>query len=483
MVIKIAIRSVGIRRLFSGSGAARRGDRRRAHGADDPPLSRLMAPDDRGDDLDPAMLTSLVVLYFLGETINTMTLGGLALAVGILVDDSTVTIENTYRLLDEEKMSLPKATLHGAAEIAVPTLVSTLAISCVFTSVIFLEGPAKYLFTPLGLAVVFAMLASYGLSRTLTPITIGQLLKGHHNDASAGNSGDGFFARFHASFDRGFEHLREGYVGLLTVMLTHRAIVPILAVLVLSLGAVMFVFVGRDFYPAIDGGMIQLHVRAPPGTRIETTEQIFQAVEDKIRQGIPKEDLDLIVDNFGVPARSYNWAFSDGSSIAVNDGVIMVSLKDGHAPTADYIRKLREVLPAAFPEDMFYFQPADMATQILNFGLTAQIDVRTVGYDRVKNLRIAEELRQRIAAIPGVVDAHIQQEVYAPDFYIQIDRARALQLGITTSDIGNNLGTSLSSSEQVSPNFWTDPTNGIPYYIAVQTPQYLVSSMGDIGNT
>ncbi len=430
-----------------------------------------------------AMLTSLVVLYFLGETINTMTLGGLALAVGILVDDSTVTIENTYRLLDEEKMPLPRATLHGAAEIAVPTLVSTLAISCVFTSVVFLEGPAKYLFTPLGLAVVFAMLASYGLSRTLTPITIGVLLKGQQHGGPAGNPGSGFFARFHASFERSFEHLRQGYVGLLTMLVTRRAIVPIVAVLVLALGAVMFTFVGRDFYPAIDGGMIQLHVRAPPGTRIEVTEQIFQKVEDKIRQVIPKQDLDLIVDNFGVPARSYNWAFADGTTIAVNDGVIMVSLKDGHPPTADYVRKLREVLPAAFPEDLFYFQPADMATQILNFGITAQIDVRTVGYDRVKNLHIAEELRRRIAVIPGVVDAHIQQEVYAPDFYVQIDRARALQFGITVSDIGNNISTSLSSSEQVQPNFWTDPTNGIPYYIAVQTPQYLVSSMGDLGNT
>jgi multidrug efflux pump subunit AcrB len=430
-----------------------------------------------------AMLTSLVVLYFLGETINTMTLGGLALAVGILVDDSTVTIENTCRLLDEEKMPLPRATLHGAAEIAVPTLVSTLAISCVFTSVVFLEGPAKYLFTPLGLAVVFAMLASYGLSRTLTPITIGLLLKGQQQGGSPGNPGSGFFTRFHASFERGFEHLRQGYVGLLTMLVTRRAIVPIVAVLVLALGAVMFIFVGRDFYPAIDGGMIQLHVRAPPGTRIEVTEQIFQKVEDKIRQVIPKQDLDLIVDNFGVPARSYNWAFADGTTIAVNDGVIMVSLKDGHAPTADYVRELREVLPAAFPEDLFYFQPADMATQILNFGITAQIDVRTVGYDRVKNLRIAEELWRRIAAIPGVVDAHIQQEVYAPDFYVQIDRARALQFGITVSDIGNNISTSLSSSEQVQPNFWTDPTNGIPYYIAVQTPQYLVSSLGDLGNT
>jgi len=430
-----------------------------------------------------AMLTSLVVLYFLGETINTMTLGGLALAVGILVDDSTVTIENTYRLLDEEKMPLPKATLHGAAEIAMPTLVSTLAISCVFTSVIFLEGPAKFLFTPLGLAVVFAMLASYSLSRTLTPITIGLLLKGQQHGESAEKPGNGLFARFHASFERGFEHLRENYVQLLTMLLTRRIIVPILAVLVLALGAVMFVFVGRDFYPAIDGGMIQLHVRAPPGTRIEVTEQIFQAVEDKIHAVIPKKDLDLIVDNFGVPARVYNWAFSDGTTIAVNDGVIMVSLNQGHAPTADYVRKLREVLPAAFPEDLFYFQPADMATQILNFGLTAEIDVRTVGYDRVKNLRIAKELRRRIAAIPGVADAHLQQEVDAPDFYVQIDRARALQFGITASDIGNNVGTSLSSSEQVSPNFWTDPTNGIPYFIAVQTPEYQVSSLNDLGNT
>ena len=352
-----------------------------------------------------AMLTSLVVLYFLGETINTMTLGGLALAVGILVDDTTVTIENTYRLLDEEKMPLPKATLHGAAEIAMPTLVSTLAISCVFTSVVFLEGPAKYLFTPLGLAVVFAMLASYGLSRTLTPITIGQILKGRHNGGSdplpnppplagKGRVG-GLFSRFHASFERGFERLRESYVELLRTLLYRRAIVPIAAALVLALGAVMFVFVGRDFYPAIDGGMIQLHVRAPPGTRIETTEQIFQKVEDRIREIIPKDDLDLIVDNFGVPAVSYNWAFADGTTIAVNDGVIMVSLKQGHAPTADYVRKLREVLPAAFPEDLFYFQPADIATQILNFGLTAQIDVRTVGYDRANNLRIAEELRRR----------------------------------------------------------------------------------------
>jgi multidrug efflux pump subunit AcrB len=291
-----------------------------------------------------AILSSLVVLYFLGDTLNTMTLGGLALAVGILVDDSTVTIENTHRLLTEEGRPLPEATLYGAAGIAVPTLVSTLAISCVFTSVIFLQGPAKYLFTPLGLAVVFAMLASYGLSRTLTPITIGLLLQGEHRGAEA--AGSGWFARFHRGFEQGFERLRAGYVELLHMLLTRRLVIPLVAVLVLTLGAVMFVFVGRDFFPAIDGGQIQLHVRAPPGTRIEVTEQIFQSVENKIREVVPEADLDLIVDNIGLPARLYNLAFADGTTIGVNDGVIQVSLKEGHAPTAEYDRKLREVLPA-----------------------------------------------------------------------------------------------------------------------------------------
>src|SRR6202040_548485 len=231
-----------------------------------------------------SILTSLVVLYFLGDTINTMTLGGLALAIGILVDDSTVTIENTHRLLGEERMPLPMATLHGAAGIAVPTLVSTLAISCVFVSVVFLHGPAKYLFTPLGLAVVFAMLASYGFSRTLTPITIGLLLKGEHRGNEAPT---GWFSRLFAKFERGFETMRNGYTELLHTLLSSRMIVPIAAVLVLALGGTLFMFVGRDFFPIIDGGQIQLHVRAPAGTRIEKTEQIFQAVEDKIREVIP----------------------------------------------------------------------------------------------------------------------------------------------------------------------------------------------------
>jgi multidrug efflux pump subunit AcrB len=318
-----------------------------------------------------AILTSLVALYFLGHTLNTMTLGGLALAVGILVDDSTVTIENTHRLRSEEGMPLPQATLHGAAGIAVPTLISTLAISCVFTSVIFLEGPAKYLFTPLGLAVVFAMLASYALSRTLTPITIGLLLKGERHDEA---SRRGLFARFHAVFERRFEDFRHTYTALLTALLRHPVILPGVALVVLGLGATLFMLVGRDFFPPIDGGQIQLHVRAPPATRIERTEQIFQAVENKIREIIPESERELIVDNIGLPARAYNLAFTDGSTIGINDGVILVALKEGHAPTADYVRKLRQALPAAFPEDIFYFQAADMVTQILNFGLPAQID-------------------------------------------------------------------------------------------------------------
>jgi multidrug efflux pump subunit AcrB len=427
-----------------------------------------------------SILTSLIVLHFLGHTLNTMTLGGMALAVGILVDDSTVTIENTHRLRGEG-MNLAAATLHGSAGIAVPTLVSTLAISCVFTSVVFLEGPAKFLFTPLGLAVVFAMLASYALSRTLTPVMIGLLLKGEHH-TGAGSSRN-FFTRFHYGFEHGFERFRQGYVRSLTTLLERRLIAPIVAVLILALGGVMFTMVGRDFFPAIDGGQIKLHVRAPAATRIEATEAVFQAVENEIREIIPERERDLIVDDIGIPQRLYNLSFTDGSTIGPNGGVILVSLKEGHAPTARYVRKLREVLPAAFPDVSFYFQAADMVTQILNFGLPAQIDVRTVGRDRATNLRVARELRRRIAAIPGIADAHLQQELDAPAFLATIDRARALQFGLSTQSVANDVNVSLSSSEQVTPTFWTDPVAGIPYYIAVQTPEYQVSSLNALGNT
>ena len=429
-----------------------------------------------------AILSSLIVLYFLGETLNTMTLGGLALAVGILVDDSTVTIENTHRLLTEEGMPLPQATLHGSAGIAVPTLVSTLAISCVFSSLVFLEGPAKFLFTPLGLAVVFAMVASYIISRTLTPIAIGLLLR-HEDHRPANDRRRTWFSRLSGLFERGFERMRVGYSAALARLMHRHLVVGGVSLFILVLGGVMFTLVGRDFFPAIDASQIQLHVRAPAGTRVETTEQYFQAIEDKIREIIPEKDRGLIIDNIGLPARAYNLAFTDGSTIGANDGVIQIALRAGHAPAADYIRKMRVALPAAFPDTIFYFQAADVITQILNFGLPSQINVRTVGYDRVTNLRVAKELQQRLAAVPGIVDAHLQQEVDAPAFYAEIDRARAAQLGLNANEVATNINVSLSSSQQVTPNFWTDPSSGIPYYLAVQTPEYRVSTLNDLYNT
>jgi multidrug efflux pump subunit AcrB len=291
------------------------------------------------------------------------------------------------------------------------------------------------------------MLASYTLSRTLTPVIIGLLLNGEPH----GEGSEGWFARFHAGFDRGFERFRRGYVRVLAMLLKRRLIVPVVAALMIALGGAMLTVVGRDFFPAIDGGQIKLHVRAPAETRIEATEGIFQDVEDKIREVIPARDRALIVDDFGIPARLYNLAFTDGSTINVNDGVILISLKEGHAPTADYVHRLREALPDAFPSVTFYFQAADMTTQILNFGLPAQIDVRVVGRDRVTNVRVAEELRSRIAAIPGIADAHLQQELDAPAFMVNIDRSRALELGLNAEAIATDLNTSLSSWNRSRP--------------------------------
>jgi multidrug efflux pump subunit AcrB len=291
------------------------------------------------------------------------------------------------------------------------------------------------------------------------------------------------FARFHAAFARGFETMRHSYSRSLRELVTHPFIIPAGMVTVLAFGAVLYPVVGRDFFPAIDGGQIQLHVRAPAGSRIENTERVFQDVENKIREIIPDNDRELIVDNIGLPARPYNVAFTDGSTIGVNDGVVLVSLKEGHRPTAEYVGKLREVLPAAFPEVTFYFRAADIVTQILDFGLPAQIDVRTVGYDRANNLLVAKELQRRIAAIPGIADAHLQQEVDAPAFLASIDRTRAAQLGLNANTIATNVNVSLSSSEQVTPNFWTDPKSGIPYYLAAQTPESKISSLNDLANT
>ena len=426
-----------------------------------------------------SILTSIAVLSALGQTINTMTLGGLALAVGILVDDSTVTIENTHRLL-EEGMEFDQAVLEGAAGIAVPTLISTLAICCVFVSVFFLQGAARYLFTPLAMAVVFAMLASYCISRTLTPIMIGLLIRKEHESHGEPS---GWLARFHAGFNAKFDRFRDFYGWLLAGILRRKILTPTVALLVIIGAGVMALNVGSDFFPAVDAGLIQLHVRAPARTRIERTEQIFQEIEDKIRTVIPPTDLKLVLDNIGLPQRLYNLAFTDGSTIGVNDGVIQMELNEGHRPTVDIMKKLRRELHVAFPDVTFYFQPADLVTQVLNFGVPTQIDVQIQGRDRENNKRVLALLQQKMAKVPGLVDAHIQQELNAPEIFYTVDRTRAQQLGLNMQDVANNLNISLSSSEQVSPNFWTDPKNGIPYFMPVQTPEYRIATKNQLDNT
>jgi multidrug efflux pump subunit AcrB len=427
-----------------------------------------------------SILSSIAILAALGQTINTLTLGGLALAVGILVDDSTVAIENTHRLF-EENVAFDTAVLEGSAGIALPTLVSTLAISSVFLAVFFLQGPAHFLFTPLGMAVVFAMLTSYVISRTLTPIIIRSLLRTEQARQHAGTAAS-WLDRFHARFNEGFDRFRESYAVILEGVLHHHLAVIGVVVAVLLGAGIILMNVGTDFFPQVDAGVIQLHVRAPARTRIEVTEQIFHDIEKEIAEVVPAQDLGLVLDNIGLPARLYNLAFTDGSTIGVNDGLILVSLKEGHAPTGDYIRQLRAKLRQDFPEVLFYFQPADMVTQILNFGIPSQIDVQIQGRDAAANQEIAKQVRQQMAKVPGLVDVHIQQELDAPQLYYAIDRTRAEQLGLNVNDIATNLNISLSSSEQVSPNFWTDPKNGIPYYLAVQTPEYRIASLNDLNN-
>jgi multidrug efflux pump subunit AcrB len=430
-----------------------------------------------------SILASLIVLAALGETINIMTLGGLALAVGILVDDATVAIENTYRLLEEGR-PFRLAVVEGAAGIAKPALISTLSICCAFISVAFLTDAAKYLFTPQALAVVFAMLASYVLSRTLVPILIDVLVKTEHARKHEGPpKPPGIFGQLHNQFEVRFERFQRAYGLLLRHILIHPAKLLTVAGCTVAVSATLFLFVGNDYFPQVDAGQMQLHVRGKSGLRLEETERLFQSVEDVIRQVVPPRDLGLMLDNIGLSSNNLNLAFSDGSAVGLNDGQIQISLKTGHAPTAIYMRRLRTVLRERFPESTFYFQAADMITQILNFGLPAPIDVRVTGRAQENNLKVAQQLLEQIKRVRGAVDVHLHQIVNAPEFFVDVDRIRAAQLGLTESSIAGDLGTSLSSSFQTNPNFWTDPRNGVPYQVAVQTPEYRVSSMSDLVNT
>jgi CzcA family heavy metal efflux pump len=429
-----------------------------------------------------SILSSLTILSFMGHTLNTMTLGGLALSIGILVDDATVTIENIHRHISGElgRKSLRQAVLDGAAEIATPTFVATLTICIVFVSVIFLTGPAKYLFTPMALAVVFAMAASYFLSRTLAPVMAAYLLRNEsHDDGGHSN----WFFRVHQRFNAGYERFRERYTGLLQAFLDRRKTALVASGAVVATAFVILPFVGRDFFPNVDAGQMRLHVRSTPGLRLESTKDLFTAVQAELRQIIPADELTMMLDNVGRPSESFNFAFGDGSQIGAFDGEILIALNPhNHRPTEEYMRQIREELPQRFPGVTFYFQPADIVTQVLNFGLPAPIDVQVAGYDPA-NFAIAREIEERLRRVPGAVDTRVHQVMNAPDIHLDIDRSRAAALGLTAQDVANSLFVTLSSSAQVQPNFWLDPKMGITYAVAAQTPQRVLDSLSAVENT
>ncbi|HLI87014.1 MAG TPA: efflux RND transporter permease subunit [Bryobacteraceae bacterium] len=426
-----------------------------------------------------SILTSLCILSLLGQTINVMTLGGLALAVGILVDDATVEIENTHRNLGMRK-PLVRAVLDGASQIAVPTLVSTLSICIVFVPVLLLTGTARYLFTPLAMAVVFAMLASYMLSRTLVPTLVRYLLKPEVTRYQHGEhaSGTGPFARLHQLFNRAFEAARYRYVGLLDWALRRRLMVlsAFMAVSVASLG--LLFLVGKDFFPDVDSGQMRLHVRAPAGTRIEQTELRFARVDNEIRQVIPQNEIDMVLDNIGIPNSWTSLAQGDVPNISPADGEILISLnKEKHGSTRDYQVLLRKRLAEKFPDMTFFFEPANITTQILNFGLPAPVDLQVVGRDADAGYAMAQKLAQRVARIPGAADVHIHQVVDQPAIDLTVDRVKASELGLTQRDVTNNVLLSLTGNGTVAPNFWLNWSNGVSYNVVIQTPQYKIPSL------
>ncbi|MGD0127191.1 MAG: efflux RND transporter permease subunit [Terriglobia bacterium] len=425
-----------------------------------------------------SILTSLVILGFLGKTINVMTLGGMALAVGILVDDATVEIENINRNLAMKK-PITRGILDGAQQIAVPAFVSTLCICIVFVPVLFLSGAAKYLFTPLAMAVVFAMLASYLLSRTLVPTMVKYLLRSEVQiyQREEEEIGTGPIWRVHYAFNRRFLRMRESYKTALAWCLAHRrSVVLMFAVLVVGSFSLTF-WIGEDFFPYTDSGQMRLHVRAPEGTRIEETERLFAQIEDQVRQEIPADEMDTILDNIGLPISGINLAFSDSVTLGPSDGEILISLKPDHrTPTQVYTRRLRDTLRSKFPEARFFFQAANITNQILNFGLPAPIDVQVVGRDAPASYRIAKEIERRMALIPGAVDVHVHQEVNYPTVLVDVDRTKAQEVGLTQQNVANSVLISLSSSGQVAPNQWLNPENGVNYQLVAQTPQNQVDS-------
>jgi len=424
-----------------------------------------------------SIFVSIIMLGALGETINIMTLGGLALAVGILVDDATVEIENIERNLAMGK-EMKQAILDGAQQIAVPAFVSTLSICIVFVPMFFLAGVAKFLFVPLAEAVSFAMLASYLLSRTLIPTLVMFIMRGHEHRAEAPRS---FLGRFQRGFERKFEDFRRGYEQLLETTLEHRGVFVFcfLVFCLLSLG--LFVFLGQDFFPQVDAGLLRLHVRARPGLRVEETARLCDEIETTLHQEIPQGELQTVLDNIGLPNSGINQSYSSNGTIGTSDAEILIALDpEHHHPTAGLIRHLREVLPRRFPSVEFFFQPADIVTQILNFGLPAPIDVQVVGADMGSSYLIAQQIANRMRHIPGAADVHVQQLLSSPTLHLDIDRTRVTQVGLTTRDVAQSVLVSLSGSFQTAPNFWLNPRNEVTYQVAVQSPQYRMTGMQDL---
>jgi multidrug efflux pump subunit AcrB len=430
-----------------------------------------------------SILVSISVLYALGHTLNVMTLGGMSLAVGILVDDATVALENIHRNMAQKKPFL-RAIMDGAQEIAVPAFVSTLCICIVFVPVAFITGPAKYLFAPMAMAVVFAMLTSYVLSRTLVPTLVRYLLakEAHAHESGTHEAGR---SRFFAAFERGFERLRHGYGSYLALALRHRPTVLVAFAAFVAVSLLLFNLVGRDFFPTVDAGLIKLHVRGTPGTRIEESERRFGDIQRTIRGVIPDREIETLIDNIGVPYSGINLSLSEGALISSADGQILISLKEGHAPTATYVRELRKVLGRSHPEATFFFLPPDISTQVLNFGLPAPIDLQVVSAPGKEQeaYDLARSLRAQVAAIPGTADVHLAQVPRVPALKVNVDRTMASQFGVTVRDVASDLLVSLSSSGQVAPNYWVDPKRGVQYLVAVQTPQYSIDSMDALKST
>jgi len=427
-----------------------------------------------------SILTSVILLSALGETFNIMTLGGLALAVGVLVDDATVELENIERNLGMKK-ELKEAILDGAQQIAVPAFVSTLAICIVFVPMFFLTGVARYLFVPMAEAVVFAMLASYLLSRTLVPTLVMYLLRGHEADSHRPPTT--IFGRLQARFENWFGRLRESYRRALEAIMEHRrAFVAGFLGFCLFSGGLTFLL-GRDFFPNVDAGQFRLHVRGRAGLRIEETARLVDLVEQEIRRQVPKTEINTVLDNIGLPYSGINLSYSNGGTIGTSDAEILVSLKPGHRPTESYIHRLRDELPNSFPGVEFFFQPADIVSQILNFGHPAPIDIQLSGQNYTQNYVIAQQIANRLRHVPGAVDVHVQQLMNNPTLHLDVDRVRAQQVGLTERDVAQNLLVSLSSSFQTSPTFWVNPKNGVNYSLAVMSPQYRVDSLQALMNT